>query len=149
MFKPFVLLSAIGLATAAMAAGKPPVSAIPSYDTFSRTIRSYPYKAPAAREAQIQKGASTLARCMSKAQVLKQLGSPDFERDLRDPQEPRKSGIASSWTYYLVRKSAQGEESDAQVILWFNTQDKLEAMFLRGVPRPVGGGKGAHLRKCG
>lgn len=144
-----LLLLLPGVAATATGAGKPAAAPIPSYEAFARTIRSYPYQAPAARAEQVRRGTPQLARCLSKAQALKLLGPPDFERDLRDPQAPRKTGIASSWTYYLLRRSAAGDEGDAQVVLWFDARDRLEAMFIRGAPRPESGGKGAHLRKCG
>jgi hypothetical protein len=106
----------------------------PSSDAFVASIRAYPFVAGAARREKIRVGVPQLTRCMASTEVRKLIGDPDFGyigyKSGSDGRVPAKL----IWNYVLEKKALKETEPGSRVVVWFDTNSKIEAVTVHGAP---------------
>jgi len=126
-----VLLLAVVRMSGAQAAD---VYAPPSIDAFLKSIRAYPFTAAAPRREKIRVGVPQLTRCMPQTEVRKLIGDPDFGyigyKAGTNGQVPAKL----IWNYVLEKKALTETEPGSRVVVWFDTNAKIEAVTVHGAP---------------
>jgi hypothetical protein len=101
----------------------------PNSDAFLRTIKTYPFAAPAARREKIRAGVPLLTRCMPAVEVRKIIGDPDFG------YHTYKGGVtAMNWNYVLEKKALKEVDSSSRVVTWFDADGKLQGVTIYGAP---------------
>jgi hypothetical protein len=120
-------LSAFGLMSGVVAAEdyRPPTT-----DEFLKGIKGYPLVASAERRERLRTGVPKLARCAPSAEVRRLLGNPDYG------YAAYKAGAVSRimWTYVLEKKALKEVEPTARVVVWFESDGKLQAITVQGAP---------------
>jgi hypothetical protein len=106
----------------------------PTTDAFVKGIRGYPFVANAARREKLRAGVPKLKKCMPSTEVRGLIGDPDFGH------VGYKSGPAGRipakilWTYVLEKKAALETEAASRVVIWFDTDSKLQGVTVHGAP---------------
>jgi hypothetical protein len=102
----------------------------PTTEEFLKGIRSYPLVASAERRERLRTGVPKLARCATSAEVRRLLGNPDYG------YAAYKAGAVSRtlWTYVLEKKALKEVEPTARVVVWFESDGKLQAITVHGAP---------------
>ena len=113
-----------------------------TYEEFRASIQSFPYTAPRERRDRIVQGYSTLDVGMTKDNVARVIGEPDYSRLSYGPKGPRMTWQGSSWVYYLSKRDDGANTRDAIVHVSFNTDDRavwikaenIEGLREKGTP---------------
>jgi len=126
-----LLLASVGRLACAQAADN---YTPPTTDAFLKSVRSYPFVADAARRARIRDGVPKLTRCMASPDVRKLIGDPDFGYVASKAGTGGKVPAMLIWNYILEKKAALETEPGSRVVVWFDTQAKLQAITVHGAP---------------
>lgn len=100
---------------------------------FVSGIRSYPYTAPAERRARIAEGAKLLHWCMTKDEVSRLLGAPDYSEINYGPKGPGERWLGSSWMFYISMQSDKVNLKDPRVEILFDTTDRAHWLAPTGI----------------
>jgi hypothetical protein len=124
------------LAVAGMVAGAQAADTYtpPSIDAFLGSIRAYPFAAGAARREKIRLGVPQLTRCMASAEVRKLIGDPDFGYVGYKSGTNGRVPAKLIWNYVLEKKARAETEPGSRVVVWFDTNSKIEAVTVHGAP---------------
>jgi len=95
-----------------------------TYEEFNSTIRSFPYTAPRERRDRIVRGHSTLEIGMTKEQVARVIGEPDYSVLGYGPKAPDMKWKGSSWVYYLSKREDLANSHDPVVRVFFDTENR-------------------------
>jgi hypothetical protein len=106
----------------------------PTTDAFLNGIRSYPFAANAARRTKIRLGVPQLTRCMTSAEVRKLIADPDYGYVAYKSGTHGKVPAMLIWHYVLEKKAATEAEPSSRVVLWFDTNAKLQTVAVHGAP---------------
>lgn len=110
-----------------------PHNSYPSYQVFVSGIRSYPYIAPAERRARIAEGAKLLHWCMTKDEVSRLLGAPDYSEINYGPKGPGERWLGSSWMFYISMQSDKVNLKNPRVEIFFDTTDRAHWLAPTGI----------------
>jgi len=124
-----LLLAAAG---AVVGAHAPDDYVPPTSDAFVKAIRAYPFTANAERRAKIRLGVPQLKRCMASADVRRLLADPDFGYIAWKSGTHGKEPAQLIWHYVLEKKTATETEPSASVVVWFDTNAKLQTVAVHG-----------------
>ena len=126
-----LLLTAAGMMAGVQAAdGYTP----PTTDAFVKGIRSYPFVANAARREKLRVGVPKLTKCMPSAKVRGLIGDPDFGYVGYKSGPNGRVPAKVLWTYVLEKKAALETEAASRVVIWFDTDSKLQGVTVHGAP---------------
>jgi hypothetical protein len=106
----------------------------PTSDAFVAGIRAYPFVAGAARREKIRVGVPQLKRCMASAEVRKLIGDPDFGYTGYKSGTSGRVPAKLIWNYVLEKKALKETEPASRVVVWFDTNSKIEAVTVHGAP---------------
>jgi hypothetical protein len=106
----------------------------PTTDSFLKSVRGYPFVADAARRERLRLGVPKLTRCMASPDVRKLVGDPDFGFVAYKAGTEGKVPAMVIWNYILEKKAASETEPSSRVVVWFDTQAKLQAITVHGAP---------------
>lgn len=120
---------------------------MPSYGDFARSINSYPYMAPPARAAQIKAGLPTIKLCMSKEEVQKLLGTPDYSQ-VSCGKNISVPCHGSSWQYYLAKRNSDANIFDPGLYIVFNVDNRLSWVSPTGIEGASEIGDPSHRNAC-
>ena len=95
-----------------------------TYEEFKATIRSFPYTAPRERRDRIVRGYSELEIGMTKEQVARVIGEPDYSVLGYGPKGPDMKWKGSSWVYYLSKREDLANSHDPVVRVFFDTENR-------------------------
>jgi hypothetical protein len=102
---------------------------------------SYPYKAPAAREAQILDGAPKVSQGMAAAQVKVFLGEPDDVMDLFRRSDVEHKPVGFTYWYIIQRNTAPLDEAIDEnqmlVRVCFDLDNKVTSVDYWGLKKPA------------
>jgi hypothetical protein len=104
----------------------------PTSDAFLKGIRSYPFAADTARRTKIRLGVPQLTRCMTSAEVRKRIADPDYGYVAFKSGTHGKVPAMLIWHYVLEKKTATEAEPSSLVVLWFDTNAKLQTVAVHG-----------------
>ena len=106
----------------------------PSIDAFLESIRTYPFVAGAARREKVRGGVPQLTRCMPSTEVRKLIGDPDFGYVGYKSGTNGRVPAKLIWNYVLEKKALTETEPGSRVVVWFDTNAKIEAVTVHGAP---------------
>ena len=126
-----LLLSVAGMTAGTLAAGpyEPP-----STDAFLQSIRAYPFTAGAARREKIRVGVPQITRCMASTEVRKLIGDPDFGYIGYKTGANGRVPAKLVWNYVLEKKAREETEPGSRVVVWLDTNSKVEGLTVHGAP---------------
>ena len=126
-----LLLAAAGMMAGAQAAdGYTP----PTTEDFVKGIRSYPFVAGAARREKLRVGVPKLTKCMPSTEVRKLIGDPDFGYVGYKSGPNGRVPVKVLWTYVLEKKALLETEPASRVVIWFDTDAKIQGVTVSGAP---------------
>ena len=106
----------------------------PSIDAFLKGIRAYPFVAGAARREKLRVGVPQVTRCMPSSEVRKLIGDPDFGYVGYKSGTNGRVPAKLIWNYVLEKKTLTETEPESRVVVWFDTDAKIEAVTVHGAP---------------
>ena len=106
----------------------------PTTEAFLKSIRGYPFVADAARREKLRTGVPKLTRCMGSPEVRRLIGDPDFGYVAYKTGTQGKVPSMVIWNYILEKKAATETEPGSRVVVWFDTNAKLQAVTVHGAP---------------
>ena len=126
-----LLLAFAGMIAGARAAD---IYVPPSSDAFLKSIHAYPFAAGTARREKIRVGVPKLTRCMASTEVRKLIGDPDFGYVGYISGANGRVPAKLIWSYVLEKKALAETEPGSRVVVWFDTNEKIEAVTVHGAP---------------
>jgi hypothetical protein len=126
-----LLLAAAGMRVGAQAADS---YTPPTTEAFVKGIRAYPFVANAARREKLRVGVPKLAKCMPSTEVRKLIGDPDFGYVGYKSGPNGRVPVKELWTYVLEKKAALETEAASRVVIWFDTDEKIQGVTVHGAP---------------
>src|SRR5262249_30618253 len=117
-----------------------------THDEFLASVAKFPFAADPARVDRIRAGVPALQHCMTAAQVVEMLGTPDFSY-VAYHEGTRAAPQMTVFTYVLAQQAATERETDQRVIVWMGMPDELRGVSVWGI-RGLAGLEGSAGMKC-
>jgi hypothetical protein len=126
-----LLLAVVGMTAGVQAAD---IYVPPSSGAFLKSVRAYPFAAGTARREKIRMGVPQLTRCMPSTEVRKLIGDPDFGYVGYKSGTNGRVPAKLIWNYILEKKALAETEPGSRVVVWFDTNEKVEGVTAYGAP---------------
>lgn len=97
-----------------------------TYEEFRATIKSFPYEASLSRKEQIIQNHKYLQKGMTKEQVCKLIGEPDYSELSYGPARLNAKWQGSYWYYFLFKKENSGNNKDNFILIFFGIDDQVK-----------------------
>ncbi|BDU22563.1 hypothetical protein [Dyella sp. GSA-30] len=133
-----ILLGLVAVLVAGCGDGPQDLSAIPrdpypNANSFFNDIKDHPYKVSAERVARIIEGVKNVHRCMTKEEVSRLLGAPDYSDISYGPKGPNEKWLGSRWMFYASMQSDAGNMKAPRVEVFFDTTDRAHWIVPTGI----------------
>lgn len=117
-----------------------------TYEDFKASIRSFPYTASPERRDRLVAGYSKVDVGMTKEDIARVIGDPDYSELGYGPKGPNMKWQGSSWMYYLSKRGDLVNILDPSVQIFFDREDRavwivpsnIEGLAAKGSPSPPG-----------
>ncbi len=102
-----------------------PRDSMSTYQQFV-DLHTFPYIAPKTKQDEVKRNYSKLSLGLSKSEVAKIIGLPDYSEISYSKENNPKKYLGSSWVYYFEKQSPTivNEKTDKQIIVFFNPEGK-------------------------